>query len=97
MRCHFTSLAQWRIIADAGQFDASAALTSDPEPPLTEATRVRISARVRRDARASAVPCSRWSAVTDRVDNAIEWAPPPPAPCSLPRSAFLRPPRSTRA
>lgn len=92
MRYHYASLQRWHEIDAAQELNASAELTDDPAAPLSEATRVRIAVRLRRDARTPRpLPSARWANVTDRTDTAAQlWTPLPPAPCSVPRSAVLR-------
>jgi hypothetical protein len=92
MRYHFTSVHRWHAIADADELTAGDKLTNDPNVPLTDGTRVRITVRMRRDARRFVtVGSERWYAVVDRVDDSIAWERPMRV-CSVSRSMVLTPP-----
>ncbi|MDT5104132.1 MAG: hypothetical protein QOI25_1645 [Mycobacterium sp.] len=91
MRYFYTSISRWPAIADAHALAATDVLTDDSELPLNDDTRVRITVRMRRDARQFVtVRSERWYDVIDRLDGSIEWYRPIPL-CGPSRSMVLTP------
>ena len=89
MRFHHTSLERWQAIADADELSATDDLVDDGALLLTDATRVRIAVRQRRDARRRVrVPSCRWDDVIDRQTREVLWTP-PVLVCTPPRSWLL--------
>jgi hypothetical protein len=93
VRYHFTSVEGWRAANDAGELSAADTLTNDPNLPLHDGTRVRISVGMRRDAkRFVTVHAARWFDVVDHVDNSIQWSRPIPV-CGPSRAMMLESPQ----
>jgi hypothetical protein len=68
----YTSISRWPAIADAHALAATDVLTDDSELPLNDDTRVRITVRMRRDARQFVtVHSERWYDVIDRLDGSM--------------------------
>jgi len=89
MRYHYCPINRWLALSDAHELTADDALVDDPEMPLSDATRVRITVRMRRDARRRmAVDAGRWYEVVDRIDDSISWERPIPV-CGPSRAMVL--------
>jgi len=61
MRNFYASAEGWQALSEAGELSVTDRLTNNPEVPLDDATRVRISVAMRRDAkRFVTVHAERW-------------------------------------